>query len=88
MTLETRRIEVTAEDIAHGRRNSPYSCPIARAASRVLVGPDVVVDGIYIEFGEDQLVELPVKAKWFAAKFDEKGRAAVKPFGFTVRWRP
>ena len=63
-------IDVTQDDIFVGRRRSPTSCPVARAASRA-VGYPVSVGSDYIRFGytrenqEERVVVVPTSvATW------------------------
>ena len=82
---KTIRIEVTAEDIAKGRRQSACACPIALAMERVGACPVVGTDAANISFGYRRFdhVELPPEATEFITKFDD-GDTSVRPFSFDL----
>jgi len=82
----TVRIEVTAEDIAKGRRWECTLCPVSRAIARVLdcrpqVGPDSVT--LFCNARRFEDVRLPESAQRFIQDFDARvGRPA--PFAFDL----
>jgi hypothetical protein len=81
------RVEVTAEDIARGRSCANGSCPIARAARRVLGCPVSVGSCSIAGKGKGWVTSLPRKARDFIRAFDDIDGALrpVKPFAFTLR---
>lgn len=81
------RIEVTADDIAKGKRNAICLCPVALAAKRAgLRSPRAEGDYLVAEDANnnDYHAYCPPKVVEFIEAFDEKGPDAVKPFAFTV----
>ena len=85
------RIDVTAEDIAHGLREDGTRCPIALSLSRVLALDPTheAVDVLYaeIEVAPESTIEtwsldLPTEARSFVVAFDRGGTEAVAPFAF------
>ena len=81
MSTKTRRIRVTATDIAKGRRYTITLCPIARAikrkfrTKRVQVHPGyVTINGVDYFFG--------VSVRRFIKEFDRK--IWVVPFEFDI----
>lgn len=81
-----KRIEVTKEDIAKGKRLQPESCPIARAMTRTL-GRDVCVGAETWRWYDERKVaelyrELPLSAVVFRQRFDSE--LSVEPFHFFV----
>lgn len=88
-------IEVTADDILHGRPHDIRACPIALAARRVFFGdPDpglaydltVSTEGIIPSIMNRDLFfdyPIPESARVFIQRFDQG--CAVKPFTFVVR---
>lgn len=78
------RIDVTAEDIAHGVRGECDSCPIALAIERTLgVVPlvnrfDVALDGC----DDDNAIDLPSEATFFIEDFDMG--LTPEPFAFDL----
>ena len=88
--MRTVVVEVTAEDIAKGKREDCESCPIACALLRAAGTPRAFIDGNEMAAGDwdgvfplvEQRVPVPPDAAGFIADFDD-GRL-VKPFTFTV----
>ena len=85
------RIQVTAEDIAHGKRGDMFSCPIARACCRAYSieqkKTGVVKIGRTIFFvrrlGQThEAFDAPLKAQRFVHEFDFE-RIAI-PFSFEL----
>jgi hypothetical protein len=81
-------VEVTADDIAIGKRGMPWCCPIARAikrargASRVIIG---IFKGLAYEGDTAHrvvLFDIPEVARSFISDFDS-GRP-VEPFSFEI----
>jgi hypothetical protein len=80
------RIEVTAEDIADGLRNSAYECPIALACKRVgvpvpFVETDQVSNGV-----QGVPAPLPREARDFIDRYDDG--EDVEPFAFEINEVP
>lgn len=84
------RVEVTAEDIDRGLRNSRCWCPVARAIKRALAGPDhgplipdaaVLVSGSQVEI-YDGRADLPPEAVAFIRAFDR--HEPCRPFSFEI----
>lgn len=75
------RVEVTAEDIAKGRRSSCSRCPIARALKRAGFA-DVSVYNYEFWHGENGEARLPRSAQAFIRRFDDK--KPVTPFVFAT----
>lgn len=82
------KIEVTERDIEEGTKKQCFSCPIARAMSRVFPNVRARVSYTYVSLGCDQwghagyIAELPIEAHRFIERFDRTGRG--KPFEFEV----
>jgi hypothetical protein len=84
--MKVVRINVTQADIDEGVRCDSFSCPIARAAQRVL-GLEVSVTPRSIkDHGTFLLGKLPPRAAAFVHNFDLSN--PVKPFAFSVTLRP
>lgn len=86
----TIRINVTQEDINHGKRVSACECPVALAAARVIGRPVTVTpkrlriyEGPY-ETASPAAYPLPVEAAMFVNRFDHGGARMVKPFTFDL----
>lgn len=78
----TLTIDVTAEDIAAGKRSSGCDCPIALAAKRKLGRRDGVgVGSLAINIGGDWSW-LPQSARVFIRRFDDC--RPVEPFSFEI----
>jgi hypothetical protein len=82
-------IRVTADHIAHGKRNASAGCPIALAVNDCLdeswayAIPDIAL--IYDACGVMlAYAHLSVDAQLFIERFD--GGLAVEPFEFSVEW--
>jgi len=83
-------VEVTAGDIAAGKREDCEGCPIACALRRAAGTPRAFVDGAELAAGnwdgvhpyDSDRVRMPREAVDFVLDFDE-GRD-VRPFAFTV----
>ncbi len=78
-------VEVTAEDIAKGKRNRTDCCPIALAISRCNGVSDVGVDEATASMshgGEWVFAEMPKEAAAFVLAFDK--RKPVEPFAFDL----
>ena len=76
------RVEVTAEDIAKGVRNTCDRCPIALALSALGV-IEPFVDGYAVEFGNcEEQVRTPEVASAFIEAFDLGN--PVEPFTFEI----
>lgn len=84
--MPTHTIDVTAEDIARGKRCHAGQCPIALAAKRTFPDFDEIeVDGMGIDVGGPGLLLselLPDEAVDFADKFDNG--EPVEPFRFVI----
>lgn len=77
-------VEVTAEDIADGKRTNCDQCPIALAASRAF-GESCWASFRRIGLlGKGAAVDTPPVARAFMQRFDEAGAASVAPFTFAV----
>ncbi len=80
-------IVVTDEDIANGNPGDAWSCPITRAAKRVL-NSEVRTTGTFLTVGSDfsptgkYEVRLPFEGSQFVDKFDHAQR--VEPFVLTI----
>lgn len=89
-----KKISVTANDIALGKRGSFCECPIARAVRRAFRAPmdrKVAVrhEGIFVGNLDESrmwLADLPPAAKRFITLFD-KGTRSVRPAVFDVTFR-
>lgn len=84
-------IEVTADDIKHGRQYEVDTCAVARAIKRALPGArELKVSGFGIDFWNPltkatEVCEVPKKVAAFIKAFD-KDRNSVKPTSFTLRY--
>lgn len=79
-------VEVTAQDIAKGERQSCFACPIALALSRHMF-PTPAVNRNYIESTDRPWVrELPSEARDFITDFDTG--QLVSPFTFKLSLPP
>jgi hypothetical protein len=82
------RVEVTADDIANGKRGLPWCCPIARAIKRASGGSRVSIgtfNGLAYDWGTAHpavFFDLPEVARCFISDFDS-GRP-VEPFSFEI----
>lgn len=72
-------IQVTAEDIAKGRRFYPEYCPVALAMRRQ-VKSTMTVGGYYARYDAVTTVDLPTEVVSFIRAFDSL--QPVKPFSF------
>ena len=90
MTILT--VDVTQEDIDNGLRASAYSCPIARAITRV-TGRSCLVDGTSVLFSYDQVRgTLPQRVTDFIEEYDDStelqrelsNTGIIVPFKFSV----
>jgi len=87
------KVEVTAEDIANGRRGSACDCPVARACQRAGLEsasfwPDQerngrVFWGKHVPGVSRDNVVVPRVCDTFAERFDE-GDTSVQPFSFEL----
>ena len=85
------KIEVTAEDIANGRRAHDNSCPVALAIGRTLhrenavsvVSTDVQIFNA-APFAEVEQATFPKEVTKFIKRFD--GGKKVEPFTFEIEW--
>lgn len=75
------KIQVTAEDIANGRRSDCHNCPVSLAWNRVMGGDYKVGLGVIVQ-NSCILFWLPKIAQKFIFDFDA-GRP-VEPFEFEV----
>lgn len=83
-------IEVTQEDIDHGKRLDSSKCPIARAIKRHFPTSETMkivqagLKGIYYwdNHMAKEICPTPRSAYRFIRKFDRWGRNGVKPFNF------
>jgi len=89
----THRIEVTAEDIAHGVREDCERCPISRALTRALPIRSVIVEGGVQGVAVQEkgtfyrfFATLPEDADAFVERFDRGEDVA--PFAFDLRFQP
>lgn len=88
MKLKTTLIRVTAEDIATGKKNDCWACPIAKAVTRTLrLSPDQQMPGRFSVGGnyvriERQKYTLPRSAIRFIRRFDSE--QDVEPFRFKL----
>jgi len=73
---------VTGEDIKHGNRSMPGSCPIARAAKRTFGAGSIVSVGSDKITVDGKSVTLTPEAADFVKNFDNK--KTVAPFSFIV----
>ena len=83
--MATVKVEVTAEDVAKGRRDNPHECPIACALRRTgLENPGVYPTDSITYFKNNRCVSivLPRVAEDAALKFDRTG--TMEPFSFEV----
>ena len=76
------RVEVTAQDIADGKRRISTRCPIALAARRALECDVRACWGI-LELPEGRSAGMTKKCNTFIRRFDSG--ETVKPFSFTVQ---
>lgn len=77
------KIEITDADIDNGRPGNAFECPIAMAVKRICPDwRDVTVDGdvIRIVRAYPEVHALPIEAKQFIVRFDDK--FPVFPFTF------
>lgn len=76
---------ISKQDMIFGKRNDCDFCPIAIVASKVL-GQPVKVTERYLWPDNGGVIALPVKAREFIRKFDDKKTtiASLKPFSFTI----
>lgn len=68
-------VQVTAEDIQHGKRTDCFGCPIYRAIRQILiVNYSLFVCSSYImittDIGQQVVMDLPHSAREFIKKFD------------------
>ena len=81
-------INVSADDIAHGRIGECHFCPLARAMNRALPAIDYLhswaIDGLHAYLGDkiDVSVALPDSCFTFVERYDAGCR--VYPFTFEV----
>lgn len=85
----TIRINVTQEDINHGKRMSACECPVALAAARVINRPvTVTTRRLRIYHGPQRNdpanYRLPTAAVEFIHLYDGGGARIVKPFTFDL----
>lgn len=81
MPNKTYRVQVTADDIRRGKRESSHYCPIARALKRTFHTYVVSVVGEDVCVREDEYL-LPEEAVEFQWAFDVA--EPVKPFEFEM----
>lgn len=87
-----KTINVTEDDIKHGRPCDAENCAVARAIERcvqedveVIVGPTFIrFNQGFVRKGEDLLVETPKVAEDFIIKFDNLFSSPLKPITFTL----
>lgn len=80
------RVEVTAEDIAHGEAGSCNNCPVAKAVDRTAGRCDARVGSTYLCFaGDHDLREIPIpkEATAFIRRFDDDENRS-SPFAFDL----
>lgn len=86
------RVEVTAEDIANGRRYHASACPVALACKRVFPSDsEPYVNGLNVSFGrwgERRSVVVPGSVLEFINRFDAPKPLPVKPFSFDLDLPP
>jgi hypothetical protein len=89
-TVREITVDVTAEDIASGKRGSRWECPFVLAVKRVLE-TEGVESGNYFMFIGDPIsdaprlvVDLPDEVSEFIMSFDRKGFMGVSPRSFVV----
>src|SRR5256885_4584440 len=75
-------IEVTAEDIANGKKSSITDCPVALALHRA--GFPTATVGAWSMMNGEGFDALPEGVSQFIARFD--GGEPVEPFSFEVPW--
>lgn len=89
------KVQVTAEDIADGRRGCVHKCPVARAVTRVLTRYAYVkVDGptypnewtarIFLHGCIRHELSLPDVVAQFAISFDDEDAFRPEPFAFDL----
>lgn len=80
------RVQVTAEDIAHGERGNCNECPVARAIMRAVPGsaPNVGYDIVSAGIG-GMAADLPGDAVDFIDRYDQE--VGAEPFEFDLTWR-
>lgn len=86
--MKTVRVYVTQKDIKEGVQESPVSCPIALSLRREgCTKVDVGTNDVSFILKEERgriTYELPLRAKRFIKKFDQKGKGSVKPISFSL----
>ena len=78
------KVEVTAKDIANGKRMQFLTCPVARAIRRA-TGKKWWVRTKSTHCNDGNSVMLSAKVCKWISRFD--GGHAVNPFSFTIRFR-
>lgn len=78
------KIKITQEDINNGIKHDGHYCPLALAVKRVLLKEDVFVSPSAV-ITNKHIFALPIIAKIFIEKFDEKGKNIVFPFEFELK---
>lgn len=77
--MEKKTIQVTQDDIEHGKRECGDTCAVARAMQRAFPGRSVHVGATIVWFGADSF-PLPRRVQDFISDFDDGKR--VQPFTF------
>ncbi len=80
--MKTVHVEVTAQDIAKGRKFGCTTCPVALAVARVTGGQCYVGGGYLDVFGVYEVIEHTDRVAAFIEQFD--GGEPVQPFEFDL----